>query len=100
MKVGFAGAGNMAAAMARGWSEADGGPQAMLFCDLDGERAATVARDVGGETRDGLAELATDSDVVVLAVKPTALDEAATELGGSAPALISVLAATPLARLT
>jgi pyrroline-5-carboxylate reductase len=100
MKVGFAGAGNMAGAIARGWAAAgDSGPEAMLFCDLDRERAAELAREVGGETREGLAELARETDVVVLAVKPDALEDVARELGGAAPALISVMAATPLARV-
>ena len=35
----------------------------------------------------------------MLAVKPAALDEVATELGGAAPALITVLAATPTERI-
>jgi pyrroline-5-carboxylate reductase len=99
MKVGFVGAGNMAAAMARGWAAGDGGPEAMLFCDLDRDRAETVARDVGGETRAGLRELAGDSELLLLGVKPAALDEVARELGGEAPAVVSVLAATPVARL-
>jgi pyrroline-5-carboxylate reductase len=89
----------MAAAMARGWAAGDGGPEAMLFCDLDRDRAEALARDVGGETRAGLRELAGDSELLLLAVKPAALDEVARELGGEAPAVVSVLAATPVARL-
>ena|SRR5436190_7401886 len=99
MKVGFAGAGNMAGAMARGWAAGEGGPEAMLFCDLDAARAQALADELGGETRARLAELARDTDVVVLAVKPAALEEAAAELRDEAPALISVLAVTPVARL-
>ncbi|HEY7150286.1 MAG TPA: pyrroline-5-carboxylate reductase dimerization domain-containing protein [Solirubrobacterales bacterium] len=99
MKVGFAGAGSMAAAMARGWAAGDGGPEAMLFCDLDRDRATSVAREVGGEPRESLSELAEDCDVLVLAVKPGALQEVAEELGGKAPALISILAATPTERI-
>lgn len=99
MKIGFAGAGNMAAAMARGWAAAPEGPEAMLFCDLDAERAAALATEVGGETRATLAELAADSDVLLLAVKPAALVEVANELGGQAPPILSVLAATPVAKL-
>ena len=100
MKVGIAGAGNMAGAIARGWAAAgDSGPDVMLFCDLDRDRAAELAGEVGGDTRDRLAELAGEVDVVLLAVKPDALDEVARELGGGAPALISVMAATPLARI-
>jgi pyrroline-5-carboxylate reductase len=90
----------MAAAMARGWASAEAGPEAMVFCDLDAERAAALAREVGGDAREGLTELAVDADVIVLAVKPAALTDVASELGGRAPALISILAATPVARLT
>jgi pyrroline-5-carboxylate reductase len=98
MKVGFAGAGNMAGAMARGWAAANGGPEAMSFCDLDRERAASLAREVGGEAVESLTELGRGVDLVVLAVKPAALDEAAAELR-DAPAVLSVLAMTPVARL-
>ena len=48
MKVGFAGAGNMAGAMARGWASGPGGPEAMLFCDVDAHRAETLAAQTGG----------------------------------------------------
>jgi pyrroline-5-carboxylate reductase len=99
MRIGFAGAGNMAGAIARGWAGGEGGPDAMLFCDLDRDRAAKLAAEVGGETRDSLAELAAESDVVVLAVKPAALDDVAKELDGGPEALLSVMAATPVARL-
>ncbi len=49
MRVGFAGTGNMAAAMARGWAAGDGGPEAMLFCDLEADRARALAEEVGGQ---------------------------------------------------
>ena len=81
----------MAAAMARGWAGAEAGPGAMLFCDVDAERAAALAEEVGGETRTTLTELRDDSDVLLLAVKPTALDEVAGELGGRAQAILSVM---------
>ncbi len=99
MRIGFVGAGNMAAAMARGWAAADGGPDAMLFSDLEPARATDLAADVGGETREGLAALRADSDVLLLGVKPAALEAVAEELGGGAPAILSMLAATPLDRL-
>jgi pyrroline-5-carboxylate reductase len=89
----------MAAAMARGWAAGEGCPEAMLFCDLDAERARAVADEVGGETRSSLPELARDSEVVVLAVKPVALADVAEELDGQAPALISVLAVTPTTKI-
>jgi pyrroline-5-carboxylate reductase len=90
----------MAGAMARGWAGAENGPEAMLFCDLDAARASALAGEVGGETRDGLATLADDSDVVVLAVKPAALDEVAAELRDSVSAVVSVLAGVRTERLT
>jgi pyrroline-5-carboxylate reductase len=99
MRVGFAGAGNMAGAMARGWAAGEGGPDAMLFCDLDRERASSLAAAVGGDTRDTLGELAADSDLVVLATKPGALDDVAKDLDPKPPAVLSVLAATPVARV-
>jgi pyrroline-5-carboxylate reductase len=99
MKLGFAGAGNMAGAMARGWAAGPGGPAEMLFCDIDTERAKALAEQVGGETRENLRALANDADVLVLAVKPAALDPVAEELGGQAPAILSVLAVTPIARI-
>jgi len=82
----------MAGAMARGWASAEGGPEAMLFCDLDTARAAALAEQTGGETRDSLPSLAADCDVVMLAVKPAALDDVAGELRGHAAAIVSMLA--------
>jgi pyrroline-5-carboxylate reductase len=99
MRIGFAGAGNMAAAMARGWAGADAPPEAMLFADAGSGRAAALAREVGGEAVAGAAELPPRSDVIVLAVKPAAFDAVAAELKGEAPALISVLAGVSGARI-
>jgi pyrroline-5-carboxylate reductase len=99
MRIGFAGAGNMAAAMARGWAAGPGGPDSMLFSDVDEARAAALAAEVGGETRMGLEALVADCDVLLLAVKPAVLDAVAEELGGEAPPLLSVLAVTPTSRI-
>jgi pyrroline-5-carboxylate reductase len=71
----------------------------MLFSDLDAGRAQTLAEDVGGEVRADLVSLVADSDALLLAVKPAALDDVARELEGKAPPILSVMAATPLARL-
>jgi pyrroline-5-carboxylate reductase len=98
VKLGFVGAGNMAAAMARGWARSGSGLE-MLFADLDTERAQNLANDVGGETRGDLASLVADSDALVLAVKPDGLDAVAQELDGKASLILSVVAATPLERI-
>jgi pyrroline-5-carboxylate reductase len=98
VKLGFAGSGNMAAAMARGWAAGSGGPEAMLFADAGSGRAAALAQELGGERVGSLRELAERADAVVLAVKPAGLYEAARELA-EAPAVVSVLGATSVARL-
>ena len=98
MVVGFAGAGNIAAAMARGWAASEGGPERMLFTDSGSGRAAALAEEVGGEEVESNEALAGRVDLLVLAVKPAALDAVATE-SQAAPAVLSLLGATPLSRI-
>jgi pyrroline-5-carboxylate reductase len=98
MRIGFAGSGSMAAAMARGWAGAEQRPEAMLFADAGSGRAARLADEVGGEAVSGVGALPPRSDVIVLAVKPAALGAVAAELEGDVPPVISVLAGTPVSR--
>jgi pyrroline-5-carboxylate reductase len=91
MIVGFVGSGNMAAAMARGWS---GEFEEMLFSDGGSGRARALAEELGGEAVSN-AEIGERADLVVLAVKPARLGEAAAELGGPRT-VVSLLGATPL----
>lgn len=100
MIVGFIGSGNMAAAMARGWqAAAQPCPARMLFTDSGSGRARALAAEVGGKAVDSNEELVHSSDFVVLAVKPGSLEQVAHSL--PAPrAVLSLLGATPLARLT
>ncbi len=84
----------MAAAIARGLA---GSVDGMLFSDSGSGRAATLAEEVGGEAVSNQ-EVAARADAVVLAVKPAALDAVAPSIG-AAREVVSVLAATPLARL-
>jgi pyrroline-5-carboxylate reductase len=95
MIIGFCGSGSMAAAMARGWAD---DAEGMLFTDSGSGRAGGLADEVGGEALDSNAELAERADLIVLAVKPARLEEAAVELGG-AGAVLSLLGATPLERV-
>jgi pyrroline-5-carboxylate reductase len=95
MIIGFCGAGNMAAAMARGWT---GQWDGMLFFDPDSERARTLAAKVGGGIVASNAELAERADAVVLAVKPGALEQVADELT-AAKAVVSILGATALEKV-
>lgn len=88
MRLGFVGAGNMASALARGMGEP------VLVSDLDRERAEALAAAVGGEAVGSNGELAERADVVVLAHKPHQLEEVASQLGGQARAIVSILGAT------
>jgi len=85
----------MAAAMARGLAgQVDG----MLFTDGGSGRAAELAAELGGEAVASNGELASRGDVVVLAVKPAKLEDAAAELVG-AKVVVSLLGATALETL-
>jgi pyrroline-5-carboxylate reductase len=99
MIVGFLGSGNIAAAMARGWVTGEGGPEQMLFTDSGSGRASDLADEVGGEALESNQELADRADLLLLAVKPNALEEVARETQG-APAVLSLLGATSLARVS
>lgn len=99
MVIGFLGAGNMAAAMARGWAIADGrGPSKMVFTDAGSGRAAVLAAEVGGEALPTGEDVVAASDVVILAFSPGQLEAVASglEVPGT---VVSLLGATPLSRL-
>lgn len=86
----------MAAAMARGWAD-DERISGMLFSDSGSGRAEVLAEELGGECCPDLADLAKRSELVVLAVKPAALQAAGPPLTGTP--VISILGATPRSRL-
>ena len=94
MVIGFIGSGSMAAALARGLA---GQVEGMLFSDSGSGRAAALAEELGGEALTS-EEVARRADALILAVKPAALDTVAPSLQ-EASEIVSVLAATPLARL-
>lgn len=94
MVVGFIGAGNMAAAIARGWA---GEFEGFLFSDSGSGRAQALADELGGGVASN-EEIARRADLVVLAVKPGMLDEVVPELA-EAREVVSVLAAVSLERL-
>jgi pyrroline-5-carboxylate reductase len=91
MQVGFIGSGNMARALARGWGDP------VLCTDSGSGRARALADELGGEAVASNRELAERADVVVLAHKPPQLAEVAWEAAGTAKAVVSILARTPLA---
>jgi pyrroline-5-carboxylate reductase len=93
MQIGLIGCGNMARALARGWG------RPLLCADPIGERADSLAAEVGGEALASNAELAARADLLVLCHKPAQLAAVAAEVGQSGAAVASILAATPLAAL-
>ena len=91
MQIGLIGAGNMARGLARGWRQP-------VFCsDVDAERARALAEEVGGEALASNAEVARRAELVVLCHKPPQLRPVAEEVAPHARAVMSILAATPLA---
>lgn len=78
--------------MARGLA---GQVDRMLFSDSGSGRAGELAAELGGEAIGSNAELAERADLVVLAVKPAKLEEAAGELQ-AAKVVVSLLGATSL----
>jgi pyrroline-5-carboxylate reductase len=93
MKLGFIGAGNMATALARGIGEP------VVATDKLPGKAEALVEAVGGEAVGSPAEVAQQADAVVLAHKPGQLEEVASELNGSADAIISILGGSPVARV-
>lgn len=83
----------MATALARGWGEP------LLVTDALPERAEALAGEVGGQALGSNAELAEQADLVVLCHKPAQLGEVAEQVGGRAPAVASILAATRIAQI-
>jgi pyrroline-5-carboxylate reductase len=92
MKVGLIGAGNMAAALARGWGEP------LLATDAGSGRAQALVADVGGEAMGSNAALAEAADVVILAHKPAQLRDVARE-AQAATGVVSLLGRVSLEEL-
>lgn len=100
MTVGFIGAGNMggalAGAVARAMEHNDEIAGEILVCDRDTERAAAVAKDIGG--RAAASDEITDlCDIIFFGVKPQGLPALADELAPSIAAIRRQRRRPPLA---
>jgi pyrroline-5-carboxylate reductase len=93
VKIGLIGSGAMARGLALGWR------QPVLCADVDFTRAQALAAEVGGEAVPTNAEVAQRTDIVVLCHKPAQLESVALEVAPHANAVVSILAATPLAEI-
>jgi len=83
----------MAVALARGWGDP------VLVFDLYRPRAEALVEELGGEVAEDAADLAERADVVVLCHKPAGLERVATNIGGAAKGIISILGGVPVAAL-
>ena len=93
MKIGVIGAGNMATALVRGWDEP------VVVADIDHERASALAEAVGGTVAGSNAEVAEQTDIVVLCHKPAQLEEVAEDIRAHAGAVVSILGGVPVAKV-
>ncbi len=78
MKIGFIGAGNMGGAIAIAVAKAVGGEH-LLIADLNTEKAAALAADIGATATDNDRVVA-ESDFIFLGVKPQVMEAALTAL--------------------
>ncbi len=95
-EVGLIGAGNMGAAMLRGWLESGTlEPDSVIVCDKDEPKAAELALNAGVRTSRSNAEVSRQARIIVLAVKPqdslTVLEEIAGEMDGD-KVVVSIIA--------
>ncbi|MDO5048880.1 MAG: pyrroline-5-carboxylate reductase [Actinomycetaceae bacterium] len=104
MKVGFIGAGNMVGAIVRGAVASEGLKASDIYLtDRSGKSAPKLAEEVGANVSESNEALARSVDVVVLGVKPYAIEGVLTEISGaladSGALVISLAAGKPLAAL-
>lgn len=82
MKIGFVGTGNMGGAIIKGYLAAHRSEKKNIFAyDKDTEKLKTFSKDLGITACGSIEELAGQSDVIVLAVKPFIFDEVVPEVG-------------------
>lgn len=72
-RVGFVGAGNMAAALVRGMIEGGLAADRVLLTDLDTNKVKALERELGVASAPEASSVAEGADVVILAVKPSAI---------------------------
>jgi pyrroline-5-carboxylate reductase len=91
MQVGLIGSGNMAGALARGWSDP------ILATDHGSGRARALVAELGGEVVSNR-EAAERADVLILGHKPAQLEEVAAEIGDVARGtVVSIVAGAAVA---
>ncbi len=83
----------MASALARGWN------RPVIVSDPAIDRSQALVGEVGGTVAENNLVVAAESDVVVLCHKPAQLAEVATEIDGTAKAVVSILGSVSLSEI-
>src|SRR6516164_3148992 len=103
LSIGFIGAGKMATALARGFLRAGLVTRNQLIAsDVSAAARAAFAKETGAKTAGSNADVATLSQVLILAVKPDQVNSVLAELRphlNKRHLLISIAAGVPLSRL-
>lgn len=97
--VGTIGGGNMAEAILRGLLRAGHDPARLCASDPVPERREHLARELGIRTTDSNPQVASEAEVVVLAVKPQQLEAALGGLPAHGPLYLSIAAGTPAQKI-
>lgn len=84
MKLGVIGAGNMGAAIIRGYVKTGANPEEIMVCGHHPERLQVLREETGIGLTDAISDLAAWCDVLLIAVKPKDVEAV---LRGAAPAL-------------
>ncbi|MDQ2731205.1 MAG: pyrroline-5-carboxylate reductase [Armatimonadota bacterium] len=100
LSIGLIGAGNMAAALVKGWIDAGLlAPSKLWACDLDAGRLQTLASETGINAAGSGGEIARCCNVVVVATKPPAVVDALQDMRAdlkSGVLVVSIAAGVPL----
>lgn len=82
MKIGFVGTGNMGTAIIKGYLASNPGNAAQIYAyDKDIEKVSELARELGINSCNSVTETVSQSDFLLLAVKPNVFSEALREIG-------------------
>jgi len=101
--LGVIGVGQMGGALVRGMVRAGVlSPDQIIVSDSERDRATALARELGVKAASGNPQVAAESELVLLAVKPGLVGRVAEEIAGSlgpAQTVISIAAGVPIAKL-
>lgn len=98
MKIAVIGCGVMGSAFARHWAK----EHSVILCDHHFEKAKALAKEIGGTAVESVKDAASETDVILLAIKPKDLALASEEIHSamtSKKILISILAGASVAAL-